>query len=80
MLQEVSGDETTCTATLYAAVGYPLVQYDHANTEILCRTIVEQQNLAELLPVTYTTRAILLMELRHPDRKYTYPLVGIIAL
>ena len=73
VLQEISDGETRCTATLYA------VQYDHASTETLCRAIVERQSLAELLPATLTTRAILLVELRHPDRKRAYPLVSIIV-
>ena len=59
--------------------GYRLAQYDHASTETLCRAIVERQSLAELLPATLTTRAILLVELLHPDRKRAYPLVSIIA-
>ena len=79
VLQEISDGETTCTATLYAVAGYPLAQYDHASTETLCRAIVERQSLAELLPVTYATRAILLVELRHPDRKRAYSLVSIIV-
>ena len=79
VLQEISDGETTCTATLYAVAGYPLAQYDHASTEILCRAIVERQSLAELLPATYAMRALLLVELRHPDRKRTYPLVSIIV-
>ena len=79
VLQEISDGETTCTATLYAVAGYPLAQYDHASTETFCRAIVERQSLTELLPVTYATRAILLVELRHPDRKRAYPLVSIIV-
>lgn len=79
VLQEISDGETRCTATLYAVAGYRLVQYDHADTEALCRAIVERQGLAELLPATRTTRAILLVELHHPDRKRAYPLVSIIA-
>ena len=79
VLQEISDGETRCTATLYAVAGYRLAQYDHASTETLCRAIVERQSLAELLPATLTTRAILLVELRHPDRKRAYPLVSIIV-
>lgn len=79
VLQEISDGETRCTATLYAVAGYRLVQYDHAGTEALCRAIVERQGLAELLPATRTTRAILLVELHHPDSKRAYPLVSIIA-
>ena len=79
VLQEISDGETRCTATLYAVAGYRLVQYDHAGTEALCRAIVERQGLAELLPATRTTRAILLVELHHPDRKRPYPLVSIIV-
>ena len=79
VLQEISDGETRCTATLYAVAGYRLVQYDHTGTEALCRAIVERQSLAELLPATRTTRAILLVELHHPDRKRAYPLVSIIA-
>ena len=79
VLQEISDGETRCAATLYAVAGYRLAQYDHASTETLCRAIVERQSLAELLPATLTTRAILLVELLHPDRKRTYPLVSIIA-
>ena len=79
VLQEISDGETRCTATLYAVAGYRLAQYDHASTETLCRAIVERQSLAELLPATLTTRAILLVELRHPDHKRAYPLVSIIV-
>lgn len=79
VLQEISDGETRCTATLYAVAGYRLAQYDHASTESLCRAIVERQSLAELLPATHTTRAILLVELHHPDRKRPYPLVSIIV-
>lgn len=79
VLQEISDGETRCTATLYAVAGYRLAQYDHASTEGLCRAIVERQSLAELLPATLTTRAILLVELDHPDRKRPYPLVSIVV-
>lgn len=79
VLQEISDGETHCSAMLYTVTGYPLAQYDHAGTETLCRAIVERQSLAELLPATHTTRAILLVELHHPDRKRPYPLVSIIV-
>lgn len=78
-LQELVDGKTTCSAIVYSIAGHPLMRYDHDETERLCRAIVERQSLSDVLPPTLSTRAILIVELRHPDQKRPNRLVSILA-